>query len=218
MKKLSPEEKEELQQKIREYHQDRVMRVAGEAGQLSPEVSILVVILSVGIAVGSLVFMWQFLMDVLASHPLLTSIFFVVWLSLALAIAWCWWLGTGLNRLWRVILRLLFASAVAVIVTVFFLALPDYGHWAGAWEGRVTKKYTYKKYTRYDDWGEERTYFVVDLTTHRRQHLPHRAWKRVKVGNYIVKKGRSYTIEIRQKPSSGFTISSKRLPNSAPLP
>lgn len=169
---------------------------------------ILVVILSAGIAVGLLVFILQFLkLPLMGPDPLNPFEFFVLCLLFGLLIAWGIWrqLGSGLNQLWRVILGFLFASAVGVIMTVViflycFLILGTafgYGYWIEAWEGCVVEKYTYIDYYTLDD---TMTYYAVNLTTGHKKHLLHSEWNRVKVGDYIVKKSRSYTIEIRPKP------------------
>jgi WD40 repeat protein len=124
VKKLSPEEKEKLQQKIREYHKSK--RVARRGAICS--------------------------------------------------------------------------SIVIVILIISFFALLEYVSWSEAWEGRVVEKYTYKDYTKE---VFLRTY-AVKLTTGRRKDLPYSTWKRVNVGDYLVKKHRSYTIKVRQKPSLAF--------------
>jgi len=166
---------------------------AGQSTNRS-SISILVVILSAGTAVGLLVFMWQFLMDL---HPFV--LFFFLCLSLVPLIAGRIWrqLGCGLSQLWRVILGFLFTSAVGVILTVSIsLVLPGsfgYGYWIEAWEGRVVEKYTYKDEGLDDELP--RTVYAVDLTTGHKKRLRRSEWDRVEVGDYIVKKRRSYTIE-----------------------
>ena len=90
---------------------------------------------------------------------------------------------------------------VLIIQIAFFRTPYGYGSWIEAWEGCVVRKYTYIDYIYDDDSGYDKvTRYAVDLTTGHKKHLVPSEWNRVKVGDYIVKKSRSYTIKIRPKP------------------
>jgi len=86
-----------------------------------------------------------------------------------------------------------------LVIAVSIVLVVTYRHWMNTWEGLVIRKYTYETTGTK---GGTATHYAVELNPPigmvTRVTLSYSDWNRVEVGDYIVKKSRSYTIKIRR--------------------
>ena len=69
-----------------------------------------------------------------------------------------------------------------------------YSNWMETWEGNVVRKYTYETKSK----DSTTTHYAINLNTGSKKELRLSEWNSVRVGNYIVKNRRRYTIEIHR--------------------